>query len=257
MNRRYGLRRVLSIGPIAYVALAIYLQAQPLPEGRGRADFQRVCTSCHSLAMATSQRMTRGEWARVINDMVSRGAQATQDELDNVVNYLTTNFGKTLPADTAAPKATTAVVDEKPLSDVEIAKVTELLNMKGCLSCHRTGDTGSYLGPDLTTIGARQSEEEIRSTLVSPNQDVSPENRIVQLTTGDGKTIMGRLLGHDGFSVQLIDADGQLRSFDKESLRKFTIATTNPMKSYADQMSGQELTDLVRYLSSLKGNEKP
>jgi hypothetical protein len=33
--------------------------------------------------------------------------------------------------------------------------------------------------------------------------------------------------------------------------------TTNPMTSYANQMSAQDLTGLVRYLSSLKGNENP
>jgi putative heme-binding domain-containing protein len=143
------------------------------------------------------------------------------------------------------------------LSEAEIAKGKELLTAKGCYSCHRVGDTGSYLGPDLTTIGASRSEEQIHNTLVSPNKDVNPENRLVQLTTSDGKTITGRLLNHDGFSVQFMDANGQLRSFETETLRKFTIVTTNPMQSYANQMSWQELTDLVDYVSSLKGNKKP
>jgi putative heme-binding domain-containing protein len=201
--------------------------------------------------------MTQGEWTRVVNDMVSRGAQGTEDELDNVVTYLRTNFGKTSPGNTATAEAAAPVVNEKPLSEAEIAKGKELLTAKGCYSCHRVGDTGSYLGPDLTTIGASRSEEQIHNALVSPNKDVNPENRLVQLTTSDGKTITGRLLNHDGFSVQLMDANGQLRSFETETLRKFTIVTTNPMQSYANQMSWQELTDLVDYVSSLKGNKKP
>ncbi len=185
----------------------------------------------------------------VVDDMVSRGAQGTQDELNNVITYLVANFGKAGAA-AGVEQAPAPAVNEKPLSEAEIAKGTELLTAKGCLSCHRVGDTGSYLGPDLTTIGARRSgEEEMRAALVSPNKDVTPENRGVQLTTGDGK--------HDGFSVQLMDSNSQLRSFQKGDLRKFTIVTTNPMTSYANQMSAQELTDLVHYLSSLKGNEKP
>jgi putative heme-binding domain-containing protein len=255
MNQKYRLKRVLIIGPIAGLTLAVSGQAQSLPEGRGRGDFQRICGSCHSTAMATSQRMSLGEWRGVVNDMVARGAQGTQGELDNVVTYLTTNFGKT-SAGTTGATAPAPAMNEKPLSESEIAEAKELLTAKGCLSCHRVGDTGSYLGPDLTTIGAKRSEKEIQSTLVSPSKDVSPENRVVQLTTSDGKTVIGRLLDHDGFSVQFIDANGQLRSFDTETLRKFTIVTTNPMKSYANQMSWQELTGLVRYLSSLKGDEK-
>jgi putative heme-binding domain-containing protein len=258
MNRKYRLKCILSIGLIACLTFAVSGQAQSLPEGKGRTDFQRICSSCHSVAPATSQRMTRGEWTRVIDDMVSRGAQGTQDELNNVVTYLTTNFGKPL-AGAAAAVAPVPVpaVKEKPLSEAEIAKGTELLTAKGCLSCHRVGDTGSYFGPDLTTIGARRSGEEIWTSLMSPNKEAPPENRTVQLTTGDGKTITGRLLRHDAFSVQLMDTNSQLRSFQKENLRKFAIVTTNPMTSYANQMSAQDLTDLVHYLSSLRGNQKP
>jgi len=189
--------------------------------------------------------------------MVARGAQGTQDELDNVMAYLTANFGKPLAgADGVKPKVAPAV-NEKPLSEAEISKGTELITAKRCLSCHRMGETGSYVGPDLSTIGARRSGDEIRASLVSPKKDVSPENRAVDLITSDGKTITGRLLRHDGFTVQMMDSNNQLRSFQKANLRKFEIVTTNPMTSYANQMSAQDLTGLVRYLSSLKGNENP
>jgi putative heme-binding domain-containing protein len=257
MNRKYRLERIVGIGLIACLAFAVSVRAQPQPEQKGRADFQRICGTCHSLERATSQRLTRGEWTRVINDMVARGAQGTQDELDNVMTYLTANFGKPLAgADGVKPKVAPAV-NEKPLSEAEIAKGRELLTAKGCLSCHRMGDTGSYAGPDLSTIGARRSGDEIRASLVSPKKDVSPENRAVELIASDGKTITGRLLRHDGFTVQMMDSNNQLRSFQKANLRKFEIVTTNPMTSYVNQMSAQDLTGLVRYLSSLKGNEKP
>lgn len=257
MTQEYSLECILGIGLIVCLAFAVSLQAQSLPAGRGRADFQRICGTCHNLAKATSQRLTREEWTREVNDMVARGAQGTQDELDNVMIYLTANFGKPLTGAVDVEPKVAPAVNEKPLSEAEITKGTELLTAKGCLSCHRVGDTGSYVGPDLTTIGARRSAEEIRASLVSPKKDVTPENRGVELITSNGKTITGRLLRHDGFSVQMMDSNSQLKSFQKENLRKFEIVTTNPMKSYANQMSAQDLTGLVRYLSSLKGNEKP
>jgi putative heme-binding domain-containing protein len=251
MNRKYRQKCILGVGRVACLAFAVSVQAQSLPEGRGRADFQQICSTCHSVAMATSQRLSRGEWTRIVNDMVSRGAQGTQDELDNVLIYLTAKFGKP-STDAAEPEP---VENEKPLSGAEIAKGRELLTAKGCLSCHRVDETGSYVGPDLSAIGARRSGNQIRASLVSPNKDVSPENREVQLTTNDGKAVRGRLLRHDGFSVQLIDSNSQLRSFQKANLRKFVIVTTNPMMSYANQLSSQDLTDLIGYLRSLKGNE--
>jgi putative heme-binding domain-containing protein len=202
--------------------------------------------------------MSQAEWMGVVNDMVARGAQGSQDELNNVVTYLAANFGKdNAPAANAAPPPPPPAVTQTPLSEAEIAKGTKLLNANGCLSCHRVGDMGSYLAPGLTGIGASRSAEQIHAALVTPNKDVAPENRSVRLVTPDGVTITGRILNQDGFSVQLIDSSSHLRSVQKAGLREFTIVTANPMPSYANQMSAQDLTDLVHYLSSLKDNAKP
>jgi putative heme-binding domain-containing protein len=193
--------------------------------------------------------MTRTEWAAVVSDMVARGAQGSSAELDNVVSYLSANFGK----NNAAAAAPSAAVEKTPLSAEEVTKATKLIQQNGCLSCHRLGDTGSYVGPYLDVVGAHRTPEQLRASLVSPKKEVLPENRTVRLVTSDGKTVTGRLLNQDAFSVQLIDSSSQLRSFKKSSLREFTIVTTNPMPSYVDKMNAQDLTDLVRYLSSLKG----
>jgi putative heme-binding domain-containing protein len=260
MNRKYTWKYIFNLGSIACLSLAVVGHAQSLPEGKGQADFQRICSSCHSVSMATTQRMTQAEWMGVVNDMVSRGAQGTQDELNNVVTYLATNYGKdkapAAPNAAAAPPPPPAII-QTPLSEAEIAKGTKLLKANGCLSCHRVGDVGSYVGPNLTGIGASRSAEQIHAALLTPNKNVTPENRFVRLVTGDGKTVTGRILNQDGFSVQLIDSSDQLRSFQKAGLREFEIVTTNPMPSYANQMSAQDLTDLVHYLSSLKDNAKP
>jgi putative heme-binding domain-containing protein len=204
--------------------------------------------------------MTRAEWASVVSDMVARGAQGSSAELDNVVSYLSANFGKSnasassvAPGHTAASAPQIAVQEEAPFSAEEISKAKRLIQEDGCLSCHRVGDTGSYIGPYLDDVGAHRSPEQLRASLVSPKKEVLPEKRTVRLVASDGKTVIGRLLNQDAFSVQLIDSSSQLRTFEKSDLREFTIVTTNPMPSYADKLSAQDLTDLVRYLSSLKG----
>ena len=151
-----------------------------------------------------------------------------------------------------------APVFQALLSTGQIAKATELINANECLSCHRLGDMGSYLGPSLTGIGASRSADQIRASMVTPNKETAPENRSVRLVTSAGNTVTGRLLTQDGASVQLIDSSsGQLRSFEKAGLHEFTIVTTNPMPSYANRMSAQEITDIVHYLSSLKDKAKP
>jgi putative heme-binding domain-containing protein len=239
---------------MVFLLLAGVGQAQSLPEEKGQADFQRICSRCHSVTLATKQRMTQPEWKEVVNEMVSRGAGGTPDQLNNIVTYLAANYGK----DDVAPVPMPAPVFQAPLSTGQIAKATELINANDCLSCHRLDDMGSYLGPSLTGVGESRSADQIRASMVTPNKETAPENRSVRLVTSAGYTVTGRLLTQDGASVQLIDSSsGQLRSFEKAGLHEFTIVTTNPMPSYANRMSAQELTDVVHYLSSLKDKAKP
>ena len=68
----------------------------------------------------------------------------------------------------------------------------------------------------------------------------------------DGTTVTGRLLGHDTFSVQLLDSKEQLRSFAKGDLREHGFVAS-PMPSYRGTLSPQEIADMVSYLSSLRG----
>lgn len=257
MNK-FRIRWIVSLISLVGLTFVLNCDAQSLPEGKGKAEFQRICSGCHTVSVATGERLTHDEWAGVVNDMSSRGAQGTSQEFNNIVNYLSANFGPSNPASNAAPPQTAEpapvrAATQVPLTAEEVSKAKDLIRTNGCLSCHRVGEQGSYIGPDLNAIGVDDSPVQIRAALVSPNKEVSPENRTVRLVTGAEKTVTGKLLNQDGTSVQIIDSSSELRSFDKSTLRQFTIITTNPMTSYADKLSAQELTDLVHYLSSLKG----
>jgi hypothetical protein len=69
----------------------------------------------------------------------------------------------------------------------------------------------------------------------------------------DGRTLSGRFLNQDTFTLQLIDATDKLMSLDKSQIRESTFLPTSPMPSFKDKLSPQELADVVSYLSSLKG----
>lgn len=258
MDITYRSKCIFSLGSMIVLSFAVSGYAQSLPQGQGKAEFQRICGNCHSVTMATSQRMTQAQWTDVVNDMVSRGAQGSQQDLDNVTSYLATHFGQGAPPPAGAmPAAAPAVAKESPLSEAEVTKAMGLIKGNGCLSCHRVAGTGSYVAPDLSDVGASYSAEQIRAALVSPNKDVAPQHRSIRLVTKDGKTVTGRILNQDGFSVQIIDSSSELRSFLKANLREFTIITANPMPAYADKMSAEDMNGLVQYLSSLKGLGNP
>jgi glucose dehydrogenase len=66
-----------------------------LPEGNGRNLVQKVCNSCHSVDLITTHRQTRDEWTGTVQRMAQHGASATDEQFNEIVDYLTNNFGRT------------------------------------------------------------------------------------------------------------------------------------------------------------------
>ncbi len=88
---------------------------------------------------------------------------------------------------------------------------------------------------------------------MDPSSQMMPINRPVRAVTRDGKTINGRRLNEDTYTVQLIDDQERLVSLVKADLREYTILTVSPMPSYRDRLTQDEVADVVAYLLSLKG----
>ena len=130
-----------------------------------------------------------------------------------------------------------------------------LVQSSGCLNCHRIGDTGSRVGPNLSDIGDRREPDRLQRSILTPDDEVLPENRFVSVTLKDGSAVKGRLLNHDALSVQMLDGKEQLRSFRSSDIRGYTILTKGLMPSFQNRLSAQDLADVVAYLSSLKAPE--
>lgn len=121
-----------------------------------------------------------------------------------------------------------------------------------CDNCHAADGEGARHGPALGRIGCVRGALELKDSILNPAAVVQPEARTYQVRLASGDVVTGRLLNHDTFTVQLVDTDDRLRSFDKAELRDHGfIATTMP--SYAETLSDAEIADLVSYLRSQQG----
>jgi len=145
-------------------------------------------------------------------------------------------------------------IDRGSLKPGNAAHGQTVVETKGaCLSCHRIGNKGSRKAPNLSTIGASRSAGSLERSLLDPSSQMWPINRPVHIVTKDGKVINGRRLNEDTYTVQVVDEEGRLISFEKPNLREFTISTKSTMPSYKQELSPDELSDVVTYLLSLKG----
>jgi cytochrome c5 len=63
-----------------------------LPDGKGKDVTQRVCSTCHAVSQFARERHTKEKWSSIIDDMVSKGLDASDADLATINNYLATNL---------------------------------------------------------------------------------------------------------------------------------------------------------------------
>lgn len=122
-----------------------------------------------------------------------------------------------------------------------------------CASCHRVNGVGPRTAPDLSDIGAVRTPAALQRSLTDPTSAMLPINRPLTAVTKDGRTIRGRRLNEDTYTVQLIDDRERLVTLIKADLRSYELGKTSPMPSLSTSATPAEIADLVAYLLTLKG----
>jgi putative heme-binding domain-containing protein len=129
-----------------------------------------------------------------------------------------------------------------------------LFEEKGrCLTCHRVNGRGIRTAPDLSDIGSQRTPAALQRSLVDPTSAMLPINRPVRIVTREGRTIRGRRLNEDTYTLQLIDDEERLVSLVKADLREYEVGKTSPMPPATKSLAPDEVSDVLAYLLSLKG----
>src|SRR5260370_32343095 len=77
-----------------------------------------------------------------------------------------------------------------------------------CLSCHKVGNTGGILGPDLSAIGRAMTPEAIVESVLWPKRQVNEGYMLTQVTTKDGQIQAGYIAGETAEALTLKDLSG-------------------------------------------------
>lgn len=117
-----GLALAIGVRTAGVAATAATVSQQPvLPPDAARDTVQQMCgTACHDLTFLIGRRETAERWGAIVEDMAVRGAKGTRAEIEAVVGYLATHFGRTTAAPpgsraTAAPASTPAASGSAPV----------------------------------------------------------------------------------------------------------------------------------------------
>jgi quinoprotein glucose dehydrogenase len=121
-----------------------------------------------------------------------------------------------------------------------------------CVRCHKAGDVGGEVGPDLTKIAADKTREYLLESLVEPNKTIAKGFETAVLTLDDGRSVSGIVKSQEAKELTLVTAEAQTLTIPTAEILERTAGQSAMPADLLKQISLFELRDLVEYLSTLK-----
>jgi cytochrome c oxidase cbb3-type subunit 3 len=120
----------------------------------------------------------------------------------------------------------------------------------GCATCHQV--TGEF-----AKVGSRYQGLGLLQRLLYPGSgprfnNPQPAPAVMTVKTADGKTVTGKLVYRDEFTISVMDADGWTKSWPVATV---TITGEDPLKAHVDQLgkyTDADMHNVYAFLQSLK-----
>ena len=123
---------------------------------------------------------------------------------------------------------------------------------KACSECHKIGNTGFEVGPDLKGVTTRYKEALLTDILI-PNQQIEGGYEEYEVETTDGRTITGILAKETATTLTLRRAKGQEDTILRSSVKGLRSLSVSPMPEDLEKsISISEMADLIAYIKSLR-----
>ncbi|MBI1313442.1 sulfatase-like hydrolase/transferase [bacterium] len=123
-----------------------------------------------------------------------------------------------------------------------------------CSTCHRIGEKGGRIGPDLTTIGANRTSRDLLESIVFPSASIVRQYESFAVATDDGKTYAGLIVRETDDAVFVQQATGEPIAIRRSEIDVLTPSTVSIMPQGLEQaLTEEQLADVVAWLRSLRG----
>jgi putative heme-binding domain-containing protein len=119
---------------------------------------------------------------------------------------------------------------------------------KHCATCHKLGEAGGEVGPDLTGLTDKPTDY-LLTAILDPNRAVEPQYVAYVAELKNGQQITGVLKGESGNRVTLIAADGKAQTVARSDLASLESTGRSAMPEGLEKdLKPQDLADLIAHL---------
>ena len=124
---------------------------------------------------------------------------------------------------------------------------------KLCASCHRFGELGNDVGPDLTTLNSRFKKKDILESILWPSKIISDQYEAFMIETTGGDIITGAVVMEDDRRIVLRTAQSPDRPVQvpKSQIKTQQKSTVSLMpEELLTGLSHQEINGLIAFLQA-------
>ena len=134
----------------------------------------------------------------------------------------------------------------------------ELFIAAACQACHRLGNEGGGVGPDLTGAGNRYTLRDLMENIVDPSKVISDQYESSIIVLKNGSTVVGRITGEEGGFLQVATNPAAPGDITEVRSDKITSRQASPVSlmppGLINSMNQDEVADLIAYI--LSGGDK-
>ena len=174
------------------------------------------------------------------------GAQKVGNTLAGTYRKRESNL--TLPSLGTVVTPTTADQVLPLLAAADAKRGPGLFKAAGCVACHRAGDDGRAIGPDLSTIGDRDDADSVIRSILNPNQIIAEGYGLLTVSTRDGKGFAGIFESETDRTLHMVQLNGDAVAIDRSTISSRRNIHQSPMPPYDGVLSPRDLADLVAWL---------
>ncbi|MBP87975.1 MAG: hypothetical protein CMJ64_14830 [Planctomycetaceae bacterium] len=132
-------------------------------------------------------------------------------------------------------------------------EVFDDIKKSSCLQCHRLGETGGKIGPDMAGIGSRFSRIHLIESILEPSRTVAPSYATIVVVLNDGRVLTGVRISEDTDMLLLGDNQGKTHEIPKADIDELSPQKLSTMpEGLEKKLTNQEFVDLLAFLESQK-----
>lgn len=140
-------------------------------------------------------------------------------------------------------------------ADLQRGKAAFNSGKGSCMVCHKVGDVGGKIGPDLSSIGRIRTARDLFESVLYPSESIARdfETFEVKLKDTSAGSRIGLIEKRSADNIELIDPAGQTHIIERTAIDSIRPVHSSLMPmGLENTLTQPELCDLVAYLLSLK-----